>query len=404
MTNPYVVITIDVAALFGSTKGKDAGHAGVHTGPVWTPDHNKRDGKWGDIIPPAPGLPNGQNWTETGKAIWLNGCEWPKKVTICQARRDNDPPYRKREVFSVLLEDELSEHAGYDAPVWRSGADAWGDIIPPKKRDGIGDGVNWNDRGRQILDNDCKVPAEREPDPKPDPEGDRNRDPKPDPEGDRAPDPEEPQPNGFRDPDPDPAPEPEPEPGETDEPDPSASPEPETSPDPDSVTDPDPDPSEPTEPDPGVSPEPDPDPDPEPTIDRDGDPDKDDVPNHTDYDDDGDKVPDYLDRDNPETPVKVRTPDDKPSPDDPMVARINVRKGTVTSSHVVCDQRGRERGNLCNVRTTKRKIVVEPLCTDRVTVSITVYARTPGYRPTVETETFKVPGRPFEACAVRGRG
>ncbi len=48
-TNPYnqIVVTIPQAN----------GHAALHEGPIFTADGPR---PWGDIIPPIPGLPNGQ--------------------------------------------------------------------------------------------------------------------------------------------------------------------------------------------------------------------------------------------------------------------------------------------------------------------------------------------------------
>jgi LPXTG-motif cell wall-anchored protein len=67
-TNPYVVITVDVASVLGSH-----GHDG-HNGPVFTPGIS---GKWGDIIPPFDyGTQHyaGKNWTAQGQSILDAGC------------------------------------------------------------------------------------------------------------------------------------------------------------------------------------------------------------------------------------------------------------------------------------------------------------------------------------------
>ncbi|WP_181365232.1 hypothetical protein, partial [Arthrobacter sp. HMWF013] len=55
--NPYVVVTIDLHGLNGHANG----------------NHQLTE----DIIPPNSGkvLPGGQNWTDSGKAIYNNGCE-----------------------------------------------------------------------------------------------------------------------------------------------------------------------------------------------------------------------------------------------------------------------------------------------------------------------------------------
>lgn len=68
--NPYVVIT-------PSVNGALNGHAG-HTGPIATSlavaqSLKAQHIKWGDIIPPIPGLPNGLNWP-AGQSILNAGC------------------------------------------------------------------------------------------------------------------------------------------------------------------------------------------------------------------------------------------------------------------------------------------------------------------------------------------
>lgn len=75
-TNPYVVITVDIASA-GHLHG---GHDTQHLGPVWDPTLKARKIEWGDIIPPYaygafryPGL----NWTSQGQAIWANDCRVP---------------------------------------------------------------------------------------------------------------------------------------------------------------------------------------------------------------------------------------------------------------------------------------------------------------------------------------
>lgn len=50
-TNPYVVITIDVAAINDIRPGNHDHHDQVGNGPV------------GDVIPPVPGFTSGKNWT-----------------------------------------------------------------------------------------------------------------------------------------------------------------------------------------------------------------------------------------------------------------------------------------------------------------------------------------------------
>ncbi len=77
-SNPYVVITVDVASVLG-----DRGHGG-HTGPVFSPDLGKHVA-WGDIIPafdygPGEQYP-GLNLTPDGAATLANGCTFTVGTT-----------------------------------------------------------------------------------------------------------------------------------------------------------------------------------------------------------------------------------------------------------------------------------------------------------------------------------
>jgi hypothetical protein len=69
-TNPYVVITPDVAGVLD-------GHANKHDDPrVWNDTLKAQHLKWGDIIPPFEydgGTFLGLNWTAEGQAIYNNG-------------------------------------------------------------------------------------------------------------------------------------------------------------------------------------------------------------------------------------------------------------------------------------------------------------------------------------------
>lgn len=85
VTNPYVVITVDVSAadgVDGNSPGDDHSH---HLGSVFDPNatypppHN--GDQWGDIIPP-PGSP--LNWPE-GQAIWNNDCNIPSPTATVTA-------------------------------------------------------------------------------------------------------------------------------------------------------------------------------------------------------------------------------------------------------------------------------------------------------------------------------
>lgn len=77
-SNPYVVITVDVASVLHGH-----GHDG-HNGPVFFSTIPKHE-KWGDIIPPFDYGPGeqyaGKNWTPGGQAIWNNGCKLASATT-----------------------------------------------------------------------------------------------------------------------------------------------------------------------------------------------------------------------------------------------------------------------------------------------------------------------------------
>jgi hypothetical protein len=70
-SNPYVVITVDIASV------KFEGHNG-HDGPGFFPGIPKHE-KWGDIIPPfdfgSNGSYPGKNWTAAGIAIFDHQCQ-----------------------------------------------------------------------------------------------------------------------------------------------------------------------------------------------------------------------------------------------------------------------------------------------------------------------------------------
>jgi hypothetical protein len=72
-SNPYVVITVDVASV------RFEGHA-HHDGPVFFPAIPKHQ-KWGDIIPPFDFGPHasypGKNWDSAGMAVFNNQCALP---------------------------------------------------------------------------------------------------------------------------------------------------------------------------------------------------------------------------------------------------------------------------------------------------------------------------------------
>jgi hypothetical protein len=83
VTNPYVVITVDVSAVDGDL-GNNTGqgdHYLEHQGPVFDPSVDYQPpfsgDEWGDIIPPIEGVHSGLNWTAEGIAIYENDCAVP---------------------------------------------------------------------------------------------------------------------------------------------------------------------------------------------------------------------------------------------------------------------------------------------------------------------------------------
>ena len=65
-TNPYVVITVDVAAIDGQGASDHDGHDQVGNGPV------------GDVIPPVLGFNDGKNWDDNwqpGDTVTPDLCE-----------------------------------------------------------------------------------------------------------------------------------------------------------------------------------------------------------------------------------------------------------------------------------------------------------------------------------------
>lgn len=110
--NPYVQITVSVAAVDGSTHN----HGG-HIGSIYDPAvHNQQHRGWGDIIPPVAGRTDGANWP-AGKATWESGCQ-AARIRIAAASDPQPAPDREpaQEPKSEPEEeaDETSTVAGDD--------------------------------------------------------------------------------------------------------------------------------------------------------------------------------------------------------------------------------------------------------------------------------------------------
>ena len=90
------------------------------------------------------------------------------KITICHATSSETHPYTSPtvDIASAGYPDGDNGHAGHTGPVWYPGAKAdgvdWGDIIPAYTQGNFSfPGLNWDDAGKAIYDNDCKVPNEK---------------------------------------------------------------------------------------------------------------------------------------------------------------------------------------------------------------------------------------------------
>jgi hypothetical protein len=101
-SNPYVVITVDIASV------KFEGHDG-HNGPVFFPNIPKHQ-KWGDIIPPfdfgSNGSYPGKNWIAAGMAHLR---------PPMHSRHSDDDHYTG--IHHSVLERALFDHTVFDVPV-----------------------------------------------------------------------------------------------------------------------------------------------------------------------------------------------------------------------------------------------------------------------------------------------
>jgi hypothetical protein len=81
--NPYNQIDVNVSSADGGGPG-NGDHYEQHDESLIVSNafehfiYKLTNQKWGDIIPPIPGKHNGLNWTTVGKAIYYNGCNYPK--------------------------------------------------------------------------------------------------------------------------------------------------------------------------------------------------------------------------------------------------------------------------------------------------------------------------------------
>ena len=82
------------------------------------------------------------------------------KYTICHATNAESNPYVEITVNESGVDGVgKNDHTHHTGPIWYSGAKAdgvtWGDIIPPTP--GAPNGVNWDQQGQAILENNCNM-------------------------------------------------------------------------------------------------------------------------------------------------------------------------------------------------------------------------------------------------------
>lgn len=160
VTNPYVSIEVARSAVDGNG-GNDRGqgdHYLNHTGPIWTPQTDRRD-DWGDIIPPIEGIHDGRNWTTLGQAMWSAGC---RPVVIADTDNDGTPDIADPDTDGDRVPDTADTDDDGDGttdtqdPDESTTTDTDGDTVPdPVDSDDDGDGIT--------DDSDCEAKPEETP-------------------------------------------------------------------------------------------------------------------------------------------------------------------------------------------------------------------------------------------------
>ncbi|MGZ4638668.1 MAG: DUF7927 domain-containing protein [Actinomycetes bacterium] len=177
-SNPYVTITVDVAAVDGEGNNDHTSH----TGPVWYPGA-KADGVfWGDIIPPydfpASGSFAGKsfagyNWTAAGQAIYDANCSAPSPSgTLAKDCLDNAGRVTASDLSNGgfgdvgwrLVTGTTSSHTTVLAtrqgtgPLVATGLDDGTKVWLQYKA-----GSTWVDEGSVVTTGSCAQPAEQQP-------------------------------------------------------------------------------------------------------------------------------------------------------------------------------------------------------------------------------------------------
>jgi hypothetical protein len=108
-TNPYTTNTISRSSVDNTGNQYLNGH-GDHTGPVWY--SGIADHSWGDIIPSFTSdlgtIFPGQNWDETGQAIWNNKCKVPAKTDTTKLTIVKDAQGDPTQAFDFTLTQDNS--------------------------------------------------------------------------------------------------------------------------------------------------------------------------------------------------------------------------------------------------------------------------------------------------------
>lgn len=83
----------------------------------------------------------------------------PASIDICHATNSHQNPYVSQSP-NIQNDGSLTGgHLNHTGPVWFSGIEvSWGDIIPPySSGEFVFDGLNWDEEGEAIYNNDCEI-------------------------------------------------------------------------------------------------------------------------------------------------------------------------------------------------------------------------------------------------------
>ena len=187
VTNPYVIITVDEAAVDGNT-GNDNGkgdHLAEHQGPVWdantfypTP-HN--EDQWGDIIPPfysdgvtLTGYPS-LNWSSAGMAIFYNGCKPAESQSVAESVQESVAQSAQESVAQSVeqsvaesVQESVQESVAQSVEqsvaesVQESVAQSVGQSVAESQAESVSESVGQS--GEQSVEAGTGTPGESQPD------------------------------------------------------------------------------------------------------------------------------------------------------------------------------------------------------------------------------------------------